>query len=146
MDYRDGTNSNNKGDVKMTGIKGIIITVLLVSLVLGGGTFLIADFGGDTVDLLGESTVSDGETINSSMIEIAGEVEKIAEDPSTSTGVSGVVSAIKLFVKMPGYAANMLAETLAYFGIPGVVAVTLGAILMVIVIYEIILLLRGVAQ
>lgn len=146
MDYRDGTNSNNKGDVKMTGIKGIIITVLLVSLVLGGGTFLIADFGGDTVDLLRTSTVSDGETINRSMIEIAGEVEKIAEDPSTSTGVSGVVSAIKLFVKMPGYAANMLAETLAYFGIPDVVAVTLGAILMVIVIYEIILLLRGVAQ
>jgi len=130
----------------MTGIKGIVITVLLVALVLGGGTLLIADFGGDTVDLLGESTVMGGDTINGTMTDIAGEVEQISEDTSTTSGISGIVGAIKLFVKMPGYAANMLGETVSYFGIPGVVALTLGSILMVMVIYELILLLRGVAR
>lgn len=130
----------------MTGIKGIMITILLVTLVLGGGTLLIVDFGGDAVDLLGESSEYEGETLDEAMIGISGDVEQISEDTATVSGVSGIIGVIKTFVKMPGFAARMLMSTFTYFGIPGVVAVTLGSILMVIVIYEIILLLRGVAR
>lgn len=130
----------------MTGIKGIIVSILLVTLVLGTGTVLIADFGGDTVDLMGESTTSEGETLNSTMIEISGAVEQISEDTTTVSGISGIITVIKLFVKMPAFAAQMLMSALAFFGIPGIVAITGGSIILVIVIYEIILLLRGVAR
>lgn len=130
----------------MTGIKGIIIAVLLVSLVFGGGIYLIADFGGDTVDLLGESGTYDSEAMNATMIEIAGEAEQISEDTTTVSGVAGIIGVIKAFIKMPAFAAQMLTSTFAYFGLPGILAVTLGSILMVIVIYEVILLLRGVAR
>lgn len=129
----------------MTNIKGIVIAMLLFTLVMGGGTFLIADFGGGDIDLMGDTTI-DEKTLNQTMTDISEKVEGISEDSSVLTGVTGIIGVIKEFIRMPAYAAKLLGNSFSYFGIPGIIGVTAGLILLFIVVYELVLLLRGVAK
>lgn len=127
----------------MKEVVSLIIGVLMFSLVMIGGTFLIGDFTGSTpVGLPGYSTGSD---LSGSINETAGEFSDTAESTDSGLGVFGLVKLIVgTIIKTPIYVSEVIYDTGVFLGLPTQFAVFLIASVWITIIGVGILLLRGV--
>lgn len=123
--------------------KDIIVSALLFSLVIIMGTVVIDEMSGETTELPGYDT---GEELREKVTSYAGDVKDVAEEPeSASIGLTGLAGLIKLvLLDAPIYAASVITEVVTYFGLPIAMAYFLIAIIIITVVYEAILLYRGV--
>lgn len=123
--------------------RDIIISALLFSLVIIMGTSIVDEMSGESTDLPGYET---GEELRQKVTSYGGDVKDVAEEPeSASIGLVGLAGLIKLvLLDAPIYAAQVITEVVTYFGLPLTVAYFLIAIVIITVVYEAILLYRGV--
>lgn len=123
--------------------KDIIVSALLFSFVIIAGTYILDEMSGESTELPGYET---GEELREKVTSYAGDVKDVAEEPeSASIGLTGLAGLIKLvLLDAPIYAASVITEVVAYFGLPITLAYFLIAIVIIVVVYEAILLYRGV--
>jgi len=123
--------------------RDLIVGVLMISLVMGGGLFLINDFGTGTETVPGDEQ---GIELQARITEYANQVKDITESPaSAAIGILGLAGLIKLVIlDAPIYAGGAILEMLASLGLPGAVGAAMLGVLITYVIHEAILLLRGV--
>lgn len=124
-------------------VKGILITVLLFALVSIGGAYLLGQFAGETVSVPGQSA---GEELEARTDDYLDKMKSVSEGPTgLIEGFLGVAGLIKMvLIDTPIYAGVVVVDVVGHFGLPSAFAGFLIAILTIVVVYEGILLLRGV--
>ena len=124
-------------------VKGILISVLLFSVVVVGGSYVLSSFSGEDVQIPGYEA---GEELSSKVNDYTIKLKEVSESPTgVFTGFLGVAGLIKVvLIDTPGYAVAVISDVAAHFGIPSTFTLFLMAIVTVVVVYEGILLLRGV--